>query len=165
MRNIRTIVTAIAGIGALVFGFSGVAGAGGGYTSNMDATCDPTTGTYVITLQINNGYAAPASMSGVWDGYDASLQTTTSGTLSFDPNPLPGSGSTVSVFAVPGDTLHVDVSFNFDYEQFDMEGSDGIDLAGDCELIPTTTTTTTTLVSTTTTTTAPAQVAQPRFTG
>jgi hypothetical protein len=152
----------------------GAADAGLAYRSDATARCDTATGTYVVTLTIENN-AAEGFLSGTFEATGADSEPTGSGELTFEPNPVPeGAGEiTVAVFSVPGNTTAVDIDFEVFYPagDFTAPGSASLELDGDCAPATTTTEpsgTTPSRPAGTSTSTAPpaaARTASPSFTG
>lgn len=163
-RPLRSALAALVTTAGLLGAFTGVADAQQAVGASIDSECNPTTGMFVVTVQLTNFLDEAGDPSGGFE-YLVEGGGAGDGTMVFDPDPLPAEGTTVATFSVPGNTTQVVLGWAVAFSQFTTGDNTDFALGGNCELIPTTTTTTTTLVSTTTTTAAPAQVTQPRFTG
>lgn len=127
-----------------------------GFGIGGTARCDG--GGYTITWELENLFTTASG-----DITEAELSGEGSGSVTFDPDPLPADGTSTGTSTHPGTTSGtVTLDVTVDYGQGGiLSDSASVELEGDC-LAPTTTTTTTQP----TTTTAPAPVvAEPTFTG
>ena len=161
MRPIRSTLATLACTGAILAGTTGVASAQQlPIEGAVDTSCDTASGDYVVTLTIDDNEVIDFELDGSFEAFEGETEID-SGSLTFDPAPLPGSGTSTATFNVPGTTTSVWIDYGFDYEgRFDDNVE--IELEGDCVAAETTTT------AAPTTTSAAAAVAAtvaPRFTG
>lgn len=130
------------------------------YDASISAGCNTQTGQYDVGVSVTNLLDVETAIgSGQYAFVVGS--TITSGLANFAPSPVAAGGAAQATLSGPGGAVYVEVGFRI--VELDTADTISLELAGDCEVAPTTTAST--VEPSTSTTAVVAASVSPRFTG